>query len=595
MAAHRGSGTRGLCFASDGVIGMLRDSRHVVLPALLVLFVALLARPQDLPRAEDPNKTYELTGTVINYVTGKPIPRALVRLTGLNRRRSRAEFGLVGAGTSATQAMLTDQQGEFSFNNLSPGTALIQVRKPGYFRPGQAVGYPSNSDSIPYKVQVGPDGTRAILKLSPAAVVTGTILGNDEEPLEGVDVALLHSQVSNGKRQLVRIHGAASDEDGHFRIGGLIPGHYFLSVHPQSSLRRMLGREIGNPTEIYPAITYFPESSDPAGATALELTPGQHFEANFSLKKVSAFKVAGVIVNSGEWKRINYVSLVDQLQQPVLFPDRFDPASGAFEFRAVPAGTYFLQGTAETREGQAVSNYRALAVQSNLIGLRIPIQASDIPIVVHKDFVHANTGRAQCTSSSGGDVHVSDCSDYPAARLELYSLDFPQQQFQSDGGPLKGIFTLHGVAPGRYSVRATASFGGYVQSMRCSGLDLLREPLVVPEDGSVNPIEVVLRDDFASLSIKVHTDKPDQQPQVLVFADSAAFTESFLLSSSRGSGVYFNTLAPGAYKVFAFDDAQDFDPSNLEELEKYAAQAASVTVGANENASIMVDLIHVSE
>ena len=45
-----------------------------------------------------------------------------------------------------------------------------------------------------------------------------------------------------------------------------------------------------------------------------------------------------------------------------------------------------------------------------------------------------------------------------------------------------------------------------VVSARCGGIDLLKEELVVPENGDMPPIEVVLRDNYATAKINVHSD-----------------------------------------------------------------------------------------
>jgi hypothetical protein len=263
----------------------------------------------------------------------------------------------------------------------------------------------------------------------------------------------------------------------------------------------------------------------------------------------------------------------------------------------VPAGTYWLQVGGANQEGRYTPTYRRLQVQSSLTDLRFTVQPGlDIPIILQTIFVRDNTPRGHCRyTSDSGEIHDSDCSDYPAARLELHSLDFPRLRFNSDTGPLKAAFSVRGVSPGKYSVRASATFGGYVLSVRSGGLDLMREPLVVPEDGNVSSIEVVVRDDPATLNIKVRTEKPGQQTMILVFPDPVTITEPKIKASSQGGDVSAGPLAPGAYKIFAFDAAQEFDYSSLEELAKYSAQATSVTVGASESASVVVDLIHLGE
>jgi hypothetical protein len=50
-------------------------------------------------------------------------------------------------------------------------------------------------------------------------------------------------------------------------------------------------------------------------------------------------------------------------------------------------------------------------------------------------------------------------------------------------------------------------------------------------------------------------------------------------------------LAPGNYKLFAFDPAMGIAFENLDRVEKYAAQATTVTVSANSDTNVVLDVI----
>src|SRR5215467_1047141 len=91
---------------------MSRYSRKAVLFATIMLLLTLAAWSQ----TDDAKTTYTLAGTVVNSVTGKPIPRVLVQLEPSSR------------------AMLTGPDGSFSFDNVPAGRAEIRLTKPGYFR-----------------------------------------------------------------------------------------------------------------------------------------------------------------------------------------------------------------------------------------------------------------------------------------------------------------------------------------------------------------------------------------------------------------------------------------------------------------------------
>jgi hypothetical protein len=199
--------------------------------------------------------------------------------------------------------------------------------------------------------------------------------------------------------------------------------------------------------------------------------------------------------------------------------------------------------------------------------------------------------------------------------VELISVD-SRARFSNNFKPVQdpADSVVPGVIPGKYIVRAQTSFGGYVQSVRSGNLDLLHELLTVPEDGNVQPIEVLVRDDSGTLRVAVHSDKPGMSV-VLVFREDDLVSPArvMYILNDRSSGLgrytingrfagggeaYFAPLAPGDYKVLALDSLDSLDSGSLDDREflaKYASRAANVTITANGTAAITVDVIHAGE
>lgn len=534
---------------------------------LLVCFSLLTASSAQQPQQQ----LFKVEGTVVNSVTGKPLPRVLVQLFG--------------------RSVLTGPEGEFSFDRVAAGRASITLMKPGYFGPGETPRSANNFD-------VGPDTGKIILKLAPEGVIAGHVTGQDEEPLEGASMQVLGFRAIEGRQVLVPVRGdVRTDEDGNFRVAGLPSGRYYLAVKAGNVTRRVLGAQTPKAPEAYPAILYHPGTADLAAATALDLAPGQKMDTQFALSLSPAYKLAGKVVAAGEWGRINSPVIIDSLDQVLFTPEQFDAASGAFEFRAVPAGTYTIRvGGSDTQNRYRFSTHK-VTVSGSVTNLQLSLQPGvNIPVVARTEF-NKPRERGSCDwNAPGGEIHHSDCSDYPAARVELISTDSVRLRFSTESGPVQdpSTFGIHGVAPGKYMVRAQPGFGGYVQSVRSGNLDLLREVLTVPEDGTVAPIEVVLRDDPGTLKVIVHAEKPGQPATILVLPDGALFSPPTLMGNTS-TEVYFPPMAPGNYKVFAFDSLDGLDYGNPEALAKYASKAAAVTVTANGNASVIVNVIHNGE
>ncbi|HLW51475.1 MAG TPA: carboxypeptidase-like regulatory domain-containing protein [Candidatus Angelobacter sp.] len=538
---------------------------------LLLLFLAASALASAQPNATD---TFKLEGTVVNSVTGRPVARTLV------------QFG--------DRAALTGPEGEFSFDHVPPASTTITVYKPGYFAPGIKTQH--SPGSVP--ATVGPGADKTIVKLVPEAVISGRVTGRDEEPLEGVQVQVMATYAADGARQLFSQAAAQTDEDGYYRIAGLFEGRYFLQMRTLNAARRILGARSGKAEDTYPPSLYYPASTDYASAAPVTLSAGQHLEASFALTPVPAYRVAGTVISSGEWKQVNPPLIVDATGQMLMSVDRFDRGSNAFEFRKVPAGSYILRGSGRDQQDRTVFSQQNITVSQPLNGVRVVLHPGvDVPVVVRTQF---NNPRPRCSatiSMGGSEAKQVDCSELPAARVELISLDSIIMHYSTPAtsSPDTANYGVHGVPPGKYMARAWPNFGGYVQSIRCGSQDLLREPLVIPESGSVGVIEVTLRDDSANLDVSVRSGKPLEQELVILVPDDGLFPEPQVVSQGRGAEFHYASLAPGVYKVFAFDSAAGIDYKDPKVLAQYASAAARIRIAANDNASVAVDVIRTGE
>jgi hypothetical protein len=539
---------------------------------IAVVSLASLALAPCFFAQQQSKEQFKLEGIVINSATGKPLARALVQVNA--------------------RAMLTGPEGDFSFDGLPAFPAQVQATKPGYFTPGV-----KGSRWSLTSVEVGPDTGKVVLKLEPEAVITGRITGEDDEPVEGVRVqAMAYGSTIDGPPQLLPVSGGgSSDADGNFRIAGLPAGRYHLALHPGSINSGIHGAGDQQRNEAYPPEIYFPGTTDMAAAGTINLTPGQRVEVPFSITLVPAYKVSGIVVASSDWKRVQSPMIVDATRQVLFNANSFDAKSGAFDFSALPAGTYTLRlHGIDAQDQWKFTDYKIVVAQA-IANLRLALRPGvSVPVVFRSEFTKPHP-RGSCSHTADGHTSQSDCSDYPPARVELISSDSPGQRFASNYGPAPNVAAtaIEGIGAGKYLVRVQAMFGGYVQSLRSGGVDLLREELTVPESGEVPPIEVVLRDDSATLGVKLHTERPGQQA-VIVILPEGALPFSPNLKGATASEMHFGPLAPGNYKVFAFDavDAVDTSPSTLA---KYSAMAAQVTVSANTKSSVTVDVIHVEE
>jgi len=396
-----------------------------------------------------------------------------------------------------------------------------------------------------------------------------------------------------GRRLLPVGNQAVTDEDGNFRLAGLRAGRYYLMALAGHARRDAPGTPTSTQAQSYPPVVYYHGAADLSAAATLNLAPGQRMETQFSLSLLPAYKLAGTIVAVGESKHVNPPSIVNAAGQTLLTVNRYDPQSGAFEFSAIPAGSYTILLSGKDSQDVYQVSERQVTIAKDVTDLKLSfVPGANIAVIARTEFSEPFQG--SCSSSlPNGQVQHSDCSDYPVVRVTLTAVNSSFRQFTTAFGPASDplALQLRGVAPGKYLVRAQASFRGYVQSVRCGAQDLMQEELTVAEGGSVMPIEVVVRDDLATLKVVVRASQPGQPAAMVVLRDGVLSSASYPLTSTASENSFMG-VPPGTYKVFAFDSLNGIDIADPEVMAKYDSQAVTVTLGAKENGSVAVNVIH---
>jgi hypothetical protein len=115
------------------------------------------------------------------------------------------------------------------------------------------------------------------------------------------------------------------------------------------------------------------------------------------------------------------------------------------------------------------------------------------------------------------------------------------------------------------------------------------------EGSDPQPIEVITRDDGASLSGSIEIGSGTHSAQVLMIDEDQGGIPPRPLFVN-GSGVFqVQGLAPGRYDILAFDRLDGIEYRNREALGEYLSHAVHVTLNADEQAKVTLDLIHTQE
>ena len=123
---------------------------------------------------------------------------------------------------------------------------------------------------------------------------------------------------------------------------------------------------------------------------------------------------------------------------------------------------------------------------------------------------------------------------------------------------------------------------------------MLKDELIVSPGTMPRPIEVVLRDDSATLTVKIPSADSNASSTVVMLPQAAP-------GQLRVISIYGNTeagvpgLAPGDYKLFAFDSVDQIEFRNPEVLDQYSSKSVQVTLTARGKANATLELVHTEE
>jgi len=523
------------------------------LPCCLVACVLLgwaTARAQS-PSASASTETYTITGTVLNSVTGEPIPRALVRTNGMVQRTA-----------------FSDSEGHFQIDGLPPMKVNLLAQKPGYSQP---------NDDFHSWFQISANTPALVVKLTPESAIYGRVTDLSGQPIEHIPLRLTARSLREGRKMWEQRAMTESDEDGHFRFPNLTSGTYYVAAGPLDSEPRILAA--GEKAKTGFPHVYYPGVSDLTSAQPIQLAAGQQMEADFSLGTVPLYQVAGTITGHQPEQGVGF-QLLTLSGDDISLASNFNMETGAFKLEDVPAGSYIVRAISQAGL-QPMRAEARVNVANNIEDLRLTLAPTvTIPIVVRMET------RASSSSSSLWSP------DHPPLSVRLIPADpNTAEQFstfeQRSGHP---TLVLQNVDPGAYTAVLMPQPPWYVQSATHAQTNVLYDDMLV-SSGQSYPMEIALRDDSASLTatVKSSDGSPVTATVVVVSQPAGKITPRV----ARGSGNEFsvNGLPPGDYLVFAFARIDDLEYANPDAYGPYASQAAHVTLTPNQKAQVSLDLI----
>jgi hypothetical protein len=462
---------------------------------------------------------------------------------------------------------------------------MVQASREGYFT------YPRGL-ALPYPVaSVTVDASRSplFLDLTPGAVIGGRVTDPQGRPLQGVRMSAMELQYRDGRPAFgVGSVPSPTDARGEFRLSWFPPGEYYVRAEYPSDQNNLARK------------SYYPGTVDSYGAASLLVRGGESLDnLNFVVPVASSVRVSGRVAPdalgpvTGLVKTFYLLPLDGRPIEtyPLEFTNTLGTSmseNGPFPFsidvRGVAPGLYDLAPFYMDRSNDYHSGRTRIEIRDenieNITALITPnVDVSGRIIMEGENAFQGFSGLQLHLRAK--DASVPLMSRTPIAKIEA-----------------DGTFVIRGVFEGRYQLYLSASRNlsdFYISGIRQGAQDIRNEG-TVDVRGSMTPVEIRLRAGAGSIQGIVEGPGGVIPPQAdVVLVPQFSFRENILfydrtITSEKGQ-FKFEGVAPGEYKVFAFEQLADTAEQNSRFIARYETLGQTATVNSRVTTELRVRLL----
>jgi len=551
----------------DHIYRVVQPNRRSL--AYLVLFVLATAPSLWADRPQ----MCTVRGRVVSAADSRPIKNARVQLKSVDDLQRFYD-------------VTTDDEGEFAFQQVLPGTYHLIARH-NRFVPGV---YGQKSDAFSsgglLTLKPGAELNDLLFRLMQTAVIVGQIVGDDGEPLPGVEVEALLKPASfpavtqaEANTSLVPIQTVVTNDLGQYRLYALPPGSYFVSAVDSgmpdltdAALRRGFGYDLADaPQPKYPP-TYYPGTTDPSQAERVPVRSGDEVRVDFRLRAVDTYKVTGRVLDANG-RPVQRAGVSISPDDPAMAFSGLQYAGetdsgGNFQISGVASGNYTVNASSAQDEQQRIAVVPITVSGGDVTGLDLVLVS---PVKL-----------------SGRIIFEGAASLQPGQRIVwLHPVVERGHQFGAGEITKDNTFVVGGLTPGVYTILVTSLAGdSYLASGHLGNTDVLTDGLQIDGSASAATLELTINPNGAGVEgwvtkaqqpvagAAVHIE-PTDPAKGRKLAQTDAQTDQY-------GHFAFHGLPPGGYVLSAEPDEQS-GSEHTQKINLSAGQHRKITMKLDES------------
>ncbi len=498
-----------------------------------------------------------IRGRIVDRDTAQPLRRAIVQLAAPALREARVAS--------------TDDDGNYELTGLPVDRYVMTVTQAGYATIDGGMLHDVRADQRAENVDVS---------LRRGVVISGRVVDELGIPVPNAEASVLRSQFVEGRRRLTKTgHSARTNDLGEYRIYGLRPAQYYVSVTVDEA-----AMPSGADEAIRYGITYHPGVTDASGAAAIHVTPGQvatNVDVVVAPHRLSV--VSGVVIDPHAPALAGVVQAIDRdgafsgsPPTASIHPD------GTFAITDVGPGRYMLRATVTDIEPGDLASAEVTVGSGDVGDVQLSVQPNG---TVAGRIVVVDPGAAGAPVPPPTAFRVVTTAKDPA--LAAFPTNSGRETIDDD---YRFVLESH---PVKSLIRVEMPAGWIVKSIHKNGTDVFDAGVDVKPNARIDGITIEITTRMTDVSGHV-TDNHGARVKeytVVVFArdrERWKFGTRYVQTGRPDQAGRFKIrgLPPGDYFAVAVDDLEPGASGDPEYLDKVRGKATSFSLGDGEGRTL---------